>query len=97
RANAMPELIKVVISGSCEPCQEVKQLISEGRFNKDEGDVDLIDLETEEGFGWMEKLGLTQVPTAYKGKKRCDLRIDDKERLLVIDCDQKESKEHGDE
>lgn len=91
----MPDQVKIIVAGSCGPCLEVKQLIEEGRFNQDVGEVDLIDLETEEGFPWMEKLGLQKVPTAYKGKRECDLRIDDKERLLIINCDQKEDENDG--
>lgn len=78
------ERVKVFVSNSCVPCEEVKQLVKDGRFNREE--IDLIDLETEEGFPWIEKLGLKRVPSAYIGKKSCKIEIDHEENTLIITC-----------
>ena len=76
------EKVVVYVSGSCGPCQEVKRYIEEGRFNLAE--VEIIDLETEEGFPFIAKLGLTKVPAAFKGDKVCKILAD--EESLIIDC-----------
>jgi glutaredoxin len=81
------EKIKVFVSSSCGPCQRVKNAISEGKFNIEE--VDLIDLETEEGFPYIEKFGLNRVPAAFKGKQQCDLLFSE-EGDLIINCDESE-------
>lgn len=80
----MSEPIRVFISASCEPCQEIKRLIEAGRF--DQPDVEMVDLETEEGYPWLEKMNLTRVPAAYRGTKTCTLSIDDENQKLIIEC-----------
>ena len=77
--------VKVFVSSSCGPCQEVKEAIASGKFNLE--DVDLIDLETDEGFPYIEKMKLNRVPVAYKGKRQCKILHDD-EGGLFIDCPQ---------
>lgn len=81
----MGEAIKIFIAGSCQPCQEIKELVKDGRFDDGE-QVEMFDLETEEGFPYLEKLGLSKVPCAFKGKKQCQIQIDDANKLLVINC-----------
>lgn len=77
------ELVKLYVSGSCGPCQQVKKLISEGKFNRDR--VDIIDVESDEGFPLIEKLGLTKVPMAMKGTEVCNLSLDE-DGTLIITC-----------
>jgi glutaredoxin len=76
--------VKIFVSASCGPCERVKKLIQEGKFNLE--DVDLIDLETEEGFPWIERLNLDRVPAAFEGNKVCRLDIDPEQQSLVITC-----------
>ena len=76
------EPVKIFVAGNCGPCQEIKQKVAEGKFNQSQ--VDLIDVETDEGFPYIEKLGLTQVPTAMKGGQKCDLSVEDD--TLIIKC-----------
>lgn len=79
--------IKVYSSKHCRPCRTVDELIKEGRF---EGEIELIDIETDDGFARFKKEVLEQghgaVPSAYKEGQRCTIRIDDAERYLIIDC-----------
>lgn len=82
---------KVFISGSCEPCQAVKELIEQGRFTQP--NVDLIDLETEDGYPYINKMNLSRVPSAYKGKKACELSIDRENNVLIIQCPGDEDQE----
>jgi glutaredoxin len=80
----MGERIKVFVSNHCGPCQKVKELIEQGAFNAEE--VELIDLETDEGFPYIKKLGLSKTPSAYIGTKQCRLSFDKNEPFLIIDC-----------
>jgi len=74
--------ITLYVAGSCPPCQNVKKLVKEGRINVK--DVKVIDVETKEGFPYIEKMGLGKVPTAMKGSQVCELSI--KEGSLVVSC-----------
>jgi glutaredoxin len=77
------DTIKVFVSSGCGPCAQVKKMIEEGRFNLSR--VDMVDVSTDEGFPYIEKLGLTKVPSAFKGSKECKILSD--EETVVIDCD----------
>ncbi len=81
------ELVKVFVAGGCGPCQEIKQLIEEGRVSED---IDLIDVTSDEGYPYIEKMGLSKVPSAYRGTQECKLQIDDEEHLLIVDCGSEE-------
>lgn len=85
----MSDPVKVFIAEHCEPCKEIKELLTEGKFsiNGEEGKVDLIDIETEEGFPHVAELGLSNVPAAYRGKKKCDIKIDDETQTVLIECE----------
>jgi glutaredoxin len=81
---AKKQKLRVFVSANCGPCQEIKEAINAGRFNAEE--VDLIDIETEEGFPWIKKLGLTKAPSAYLGRKECEMFINREDNSLYIDC-----------
>ncbi len=81
----MSEPIRLFVAGSCRSCDEVKQLMSEGRCNLTPDEV--IDVEEEGGREWTNRLRFTNgVPAAFQGNKQCQLRIDDGERKLIIKC-----------
>lgn len=79
--------IRVYTSKHCQPCQEVDRLIKEGRFN---GEIELIDIETEEGFlKFKEEVldhGDAAVPSAYQDGKKCTVKIDEENKLLLLEC-----------
>lgn len=76
---------KVYVAAHCQPCQAIKELLEKRRFlvNGDEGEVDLIDIETEEGFKQIFP-GLEGVPSAYRDGKKCNIQIDGE--TLLLDC-----------
>ena len=76
--------VKVFIAAGCGPCEELKEAIKAGRFNV-EG-VDLIDVESKEGFPYIKKLGLTKAPAAYLGTKECELFINREDNSIFIEC-----------
>ena len=78
--------IKVFTSRHCQPCQEVDKLIKEGKF---QGEVELIDIESDDGFQKFKdevlSLGDGAVPSAYKDGKKCIIRITEDDSL-VFNC-----------
>jgi len=62
------EKVKIFVSRHCGGCQSLKELISQ--YGTEES-IELIDIETEEGFNEARKLGLTHVPSVIKGDKMC--------------------------
>jgi len=83
--------IKLFVGGHCTPCESIKKLVEEGMFlvNDQEGaQVDMIDVETEEGFANIEKHQLTGIPQAFdESGKRCKISIDEENKVVVFDCD----------
>jgi len=76
--------LRVFVSAGCGPCQEIKEAIESGRFNVQ--DIDLIDVESKEGFPYIKKFKLTKAPAAYLGKKECEMFINREDNSLFIDC-----------
>jgi len=95
------EPITVFTAEHCVPCHEIVELLRKERFASDVGaPIDLIDIETEDGFDKVmlylesvENNELTALPCAqYKGKT-CKLQIDDERRVLLITCEEEEEGE----
>lgn len=49
-------------------------------------DVELIDLETDEGFPYIAEFGLTGIPSAYLDKQKCEIKVDEDTNILHIVC-----------
>lgn len=77
--------VKVYTSKSCGPCEEVRKAIEEGKFGGVE-EVELVDIETDEGFEEFSKEILSKgdgaVPSAYKDGKKCTISITDDSHLI---------------
>lgn len=82
----MKKKIKVFTAGHCIPCNKITELIEKGLVESDIDDVeiDLVDIETEEGFEEIEKNNLTSIPTATYEDRACKLNID--REVAVITC-----------
>lgn len=66
--------VRLFIAGHCVPCHELKELVDAGALS----DVEVIDIETEEGFSFIEKLGLTGVPSIYtEDGQKCEIKYED--------------------
>ena len=83
----MAEKIRVYIAGNCGPCEDIRKMVQEGKAP--EG-VELVDIETDEGFAEFTAEVLTHgdggVPSAYKGGQLCEIFKDDQNNTLIIDC-----------
>lgn len=81
--------ITVFAAKNCLPCREVKDLIEKGRVSEK---VDLVDIETDEGFERFSKEVLSSgdgaVPSAYKDGMKCTIKIDEEKRIVIFDCPQ---------
>jgi len=85
--------VTVYTAGHCTPCDEIKDSLQKGQFLVDgeEGEVDLIDIETEEGYELAQKQELTAVPQAFYQGKTCKIKFDEENHEVLIEC------EHEDE
>lgn len=68
-------------NGNCQPCKEVTELIEQGKFQTPDGELDLVDISTDEGFDRFNKDILSKqdgaVPSAYLDGKKCMILIED--------------------
>jgi glutaredoxin len=75
--------ITVFTSKNCTPCQEITDLIKQGKY---EGEIELVDIETDEGFERFRKqvldLGEGAVPSAYREGLKCQILITDDDTVL---------------
>lgn len=69
-------------------------MLEKGHFliNGAEGQVELIDIESEEGFKRIAELGLEGVPAVYKESKKCLIQIDRETDTLLLECEGGENK-----
>lgn len=72
----------------CSPCKQLADMIKEGKVEAD-ANVELVDIETDEGFSRFEKEILSRgegaVPSAYFKGEECAIQIVDDE-ILKIQC-----------
>ena len=73
--------LQIFIAEHCSPCQDLKAAVEAGKFGTD---VEIIDVESEEGFPYIEKLGLTEVPSAFFKGKKCLVHY--KDDGLQLEC-----------
>jgi len=75
-------------NGSCTPCEEITRLIEEGKFVSPDGEVDLIDITTDEGFKKFSDHILSKqdggVPSAYVDGKKCQIMVEDE--VVHFEC-----------
>lgn len=85
--EAKKRIIKFYVAADCVPCAEVKELAQKGQFVIDgaPGDLDLVDVETEEGFAQIPDY-LDGIPSAYEEGKACAIKIDRENNVLIIEC-----------
>lgn len=66
--------MRIYTSQHCGPCQKVRELVKQGRF---QGEIELVDIDTDEGFDLFIREVLSKgdgaVPSAYQDGKECKL------------------------
>lgn len=87
--------VKLFVGSHCSPCESIKKLVEDGMFlvdDKEGSQVEMIDVETEEGFPNIEKYQLTGIPQAFdENGKRCKIGIDEENKVVVFDCGEPET------
>lgn len=85
--------IKIYTSKNCPPCEELEGKLKEANL---EDEVELVDIESDEGFLDFKKEVLDHrdgaVPSAFKDGKQCKIGYDEEERL-VLECPKDEVEE----
>lgn len=75
---------RIFVSKHCAPCQVIKEMVESGQLS--DKDVEIVDIESDEGFPYIAEFALSGVPSAYRGREKCELKIDPEHNLLHIIC-----------
>jgi len=75
---------RVFVAKHCGPCHIVKDMVEKGKASEQE--IELIDIESDEGFPYIAEFALSGVPSAYKDKQKCEIKIDQEADILYIIC-----------
>ena len=78
------EKTRIFVSKHCNSCRLIKEMVKNKKVS--EKDVEVIDVETDEGFPYIQTMQLSGVPSAYKGIRKCELKIDEETDTLIIIC-----------
>lgn len=80
--------VKIYTAEHCSPCREVEKLLKQQGNKIDGEDVELIDVESDEGFKKFSDDEVTQgnlfVPSAYKERGICAIKVI--EDVLHLEC-----------
>lgn len=75
---------RIFVAEHCGPCHVVREMAEKGQV--DPKDVEIIDVESDEGFPFIAEYDLQGVPSAYMGKQKCSIQIDKDQNLVRIVC-----------
>ena len=75
--------VRVFVAEHCQPCIPIKELIEDGKID---AEVELIDINSEEGLQYIGQLNIDGIPSAYKGSEKCQIRVDEENQILNILC-----------
>lgn len=84
----MPKTIKIFTASHCGPCHEITELLKHGKYKIDinDADIELVDIETDEGFAQIAENNLDRVPVARFQGKNCIINIDRGLDIAFISC-----------
>jgi len=79
--------VRVYTGKHCQPCHPIEEMIKQGKVSED---VELIDIETDEGFLKFKEEVLDKgdgaVPSAYKDGQQCKIGCDETGNILIFEC-----------
>lgn len=64
--------LQIFVAEHCEGCQQLKEIAENGGFGDD---VEVVDVETEEGFPKVAEMELTEIPAAYEDGVKCRIKF----------------------
>ena len=79
--------LTLFVAAHCPPCQILKEIAASGGFGEE---VEVVDVESEEGFPKIAEKDLSEIPSAYQGEVKCEIRWSDTNVEIV--CPAKEEK-----
>lgn len=86
----MLEKVRIFTGPGCAPCDEVKaavendEILLEGL--PEDTEVEMVDATSEEGYPFIDELGLDRVPVAYHGTAQCQIIVDDETKQVTVKC-----------
>ena len=81
----MGKKLTIFVAEHCPPCQILKEIAASGGFGEE---VEVVDVESEEGFPQIAEKDLTEIPSAFQGEMKCEIRWSDTNVEIV--CPAKE-------
>lgn len=75
--------IKLFVANHCLPCEPLKEMAKGGALGDD---VEIIDIESDEGFKKMAELDLDAVPSIYSQGGKCEIKYDKDGNIVDIVC-----------
>jgi len=78
------EKTKVFVAKHCAPCHVIEDIIKEDPSSHE--NLEIIDIESDEGFPYIEQFGLSGVPSAYKDGQKCEIKIDQSKNEVYLIC-----------
>lgn len=94
----MPEEEKVLIltAGACAPCRDVHEAIEQGNYQvlgvEGTPEIEFVDVVTDEGYPYIEKLAPDAIPAAFYKQKQCDLLVNDQGKITIACAGEEDSK-----
>ena len=86
----MEKKIKLFVGSHCAPCERVKELVQEGQFlvdNEEGMSIEMIDIESDEGFPAILEHNLSGIPSAIdESGKQCRIRVDEESGVVLFEC-----------
>ena len=87
----MADKLQIFTAPGCGGCKEVKDAMDSGRLDVQGVDVkpeeiEVVDLSSDEGYAFIDTLGLGNVPAAYYGGEKCELLVDDETKRVTVKC-----------
>ena len=79
--------VVLYVAPDCDPCEEIRKAVTEGRTSEP---CDLVDVQTDEGFEQFTREVLSkgdgEVPSAYRDGQACEILMDTDDGTVIFDC-----------
>jgi len=75
--------IRLLVAKHCEPCEPLREMAESGALGDN---VEIIDIESDEGFAKLTDLELTEVPSIYSPGGKCEVKYDKDNNIIDIVC-----------
>ena len=93
--NGKKKKITFYSHSDCKPCEDIKKLVEKGEVDAgDAEELEIVDIDTDEGFDRFEKEVLSKLPEdgeaplpgAYLAGVACDIKMVDDNKFVIFEC-----------